>query len=282
MRLSIGTAQFGFKYGLNKRKIKSTEIQKIKKIIQKQDIDCLDTSINYGKSEHIIGNLRLKKKIITKITLPKNKIKNLNNWYKNTLNNSLRKLKVPSLYALLVHNTSDILSGNKEFLNLLLDSKKKKLIKKIGISVYEIKEVKKILKFWIPDIIQLPLNIIDQRFLKSNFLKELKKKRIEIHVRSCFLQGILLKSHLEIGNKKSKKIFKNFLRWCKKKKINQLTACLHFIKKIKQINSLVVGFENEAQLKEIIYIFNKKTINVPNKFTINEKKVIDPRKWNHK
>ena len=43
-----------------------------------------------------------------------------------------------------------------------------------------------------------------------------------------------------------------------------------------------MGFENEAQLKEIIYIFNKKTINVPNKFTINEKKVIDPRKWNHK
>ena len=156
------------------------------------------------------------------------------------------------------------------------------MIKKIGISVYEIKEVKKILKFWTPDIIQLPLNIFDQRFLKNNFLKDLKKKGIEIHVRSCFLQGILLKPHLQIGNKKSKKIFKNFLRWCEKKKINQITTCLHFIKKIKQINFLVVGFENEAQLKEIIYTFNKKTLNVPNKFANNEKRVIDPRKWNYK
>jgi hypothetical protein len=57
---------------------------------------------------------------------------------------------------------------------------------------------------------------------------------------------------------------------------------LHFIKKIKQINFLVVGFENEAQLKEIIYTFNKKTLNVPNKFANNEKRVIDPRKWNYK
>ena len=109
----------------------------------------------------------------------------------------------------------------------------------------------------------------------------MKKKKIEIYARSCFLQGILLKDTLCMGNDKSKKIFKKFLAWCKKNKIDQLTTCLHFIKKIKDINSLVVGFDNALQLKEIISAFNTKLIIVPNKFSNNEKKLIDPRKWSY-
>ena len=44
MYLTIGTAQFGVKYGLNQRKIKSTEISKIKNIIKKNKIKYFDTS----------------------------------------------------------------------------------------------------------------------------------------------------------------------------------------------------------------------------------------------
>jgi len=84
-----------------------------------------------------------------------------------------------------------------------------------------------------------------------------------------------------MGNNKSKKIFKNFFAWCKKNKIDQLTSCLHFIKKIKDINSLVIGFDDSFHLKEIISAFNTKLIMVPNKFSNNEKKLIDPRKWSY-
>jgi aryl-alcohol dehydrogenase-like predicted oxidoreductase len=281
MHLTIGTAQFGFKYGLDKIKISDKEILKIKKIISKNKIKYWDTAINYGRSEKILGNLKIEKKIITKITLPKKKVKNLEKWFENTLRKSLKRLKVKSLYGLLIHNTSDILFDNKKFLNLILEYKKKKLVSKIGISVYETQEIEKVLKFWKPDIIQIPVNIFDQRFIKNNFLKTLKKKKIEIYARSCFLLGILLKDTLCMGNDKSKKIFKKFLAWCKKNKIDQLTTCLHFIKKIKDINSLVVGFDNALQLKEIISAFNTKLIIVPNKFSNNEKKLIDPRKWSY-
>ena len=281
MYITIGTAQFGFKYGLDKIKINNKEILKIKKTISKNNIKYWDTAINYGRSEKILGNLKMKKKVITKITLPKKKVKNLRKWYENTLRKSLKRLKVKSLYGLLIHNTADIFFDNKKFLHLILESKKKKLVSKIGISVYETKEVEKILKFWQPDIIQLPINIFDQRFIKSNFLKKLKKKKIEIYARSCFLQGILLKDTLYMGSNKSKKIFKNFVAWCKKNKIDQLTSCLHFVKKFKDINSLVVGFNDSSQLKEIINAFNKKLIMVPNKFSNNERKIIDPRKWSY-
>ena len=281
MHLTIGTAQFGFKYGLDKIKISDKEILKIKKIISKNNIKYWDTAINYGRSEKILGNLKIEKKIITKISLPKKKVKNLKNWFSFTLKRSLKRVKVKSLHGLLIHSTSDILSSNKDFLNFIKESKKRKLVSKIGVSVYDITEVEKILKFWKPDIIQLPINIFDQRFLKNNLLKKIKNKRIEIYARSCFLQGILLKNQLRMGNNKSKKIFKNFVTWCVKNRTSQLTSCLHFIKRIKEIKSIVIGFDNASQLNEIINAFNKKAILVPNKFVNKEKRLIDPRKWSY-
>tara|TARA_B100000787_G_C16191309_1_gene297688 strand:+ start:449 stop:1297 length:849 start_codon:yes stop_codon:yes gene_type:complete len=281
MKLLIGTAQFGFKYGLNKKKIKKVEIKIIKKILKINSIKFFDTAMNYGESEKILGNLKIKKKVITKIKLPLKKPKDLKKWFESKVNNSLKKLKVKSLYGLLIHDTSDILGKNKEFLNIILDYQKKKLIMKVGISVYELKEIQKILKVWTPDIIQFPLNVFDQRFLKNNLLKKLKKLNIEIYARSCFLQGILLNSSLKIGSIKSKKLFKKFIGWCSLNKIDQITACLHFIKKNKYIDYLIIGFDNSIHLNQIINSFNRKLILVPNIFTCNEKKLIDPRKWSY-
>ena len=279
MILTISTAQFGLKYGLKKKKINNKEINKIKKIIEKNNINYLDTSTNYGDSEKRIGKLKIKnKKIITKILLPK-KILNIEKWYNDTIEKSLTDLKVKSLYGLLIHDTANILQKNKKLLKLIMDSKKKKLVSKIGISVYEIKEVEKILKFWKPDIIQFPVNIFDQRFLQKKYLKKIKKFKIELHARSCFLQGILLSSKLKIGNKKSKQLFYDFINWCKVNRNDQLTSCLHFIKQIKHIDSLVVGFDDANQLSEIISAYKKKTVKVPFKFSNNERKLIDPRKW---
>ena len=116
-------------------------------------------------------------------------------------------------------------------------------------------------------------------FWKKNFLKELKRLNIEIHARSCFLQGLLLETKLNKGNNSSKKLFTEFLRWCKYKKISQLTACLHFLKQIKDIKFIVVGFENSNHLKEIIKSYNKKLVNVPYYFSNSDKTLVDPRKW---
>lgn len=279
MKLAIGTAQFGFNYGLNKKKIKISEIKNIEKVLKKNSLKYFDTAINYGVSEKILGSLKIEKKIITKIKLPNNKPKNLKHWFEKKIKQSLKKLEVKTLYGLLIHDVTDILGKKNEFLGIILEAKKKKLISKVGISVYDTKEVDKILKTWKPDIIQFPSNIFDQRFLNIKLLKQLKKFNVEIYVRSCFLQGILLGKTLKRGGPKSQKLFLNFLSWCSFNKINQVTACLHFIKKYEYIDYLIVGFDNTSHLKEIINSFNKELIFVPNIFNNNEQKLIDPRKW---
>ncbi len=283
MKLAVGTVKFGTNYGLiNKKKIYLNEIKKISKFINSKinNINLIDTAFSYGKSHKIIGRTKLNKlKIVTKIRfLSKNKI----NYFNKNIDNLLKDLRVNQIYGLLFHDVKDAI--NKSYLKLLLDLKKKKIIKKIGVSIYSPNDLKIIFKLWKPDIVQVPFNIFDQRLVKSGYLDLLKKLKIEIHVRSCFLQGLL------VNYDRNKKKFKKFQKWsdlleswsgwCRNNNISKFEACLQFIKNYKKIDYLVVGFDNLKQLKEIIYTLDKKEIKITNKFYSSDLKLIDPRKWN--
>ena len=50
-------------------------------------------------------------------------------------------------------------------------------------------------------MIQVPFNILDRRLATKNYLNKIKKKKIQIHVRSIFLQGILLANIKKIPKK---------------------------------------------------------------------------------
>ena len=69
------------------------------------------------------------------------------------------------------------------------------MINNFGFSIYNSSELKYLNKIKNFDIIQLPGNIFDQSLLKNTNLKLLKKKGVEIHVRSVFLQGLIFLSH---------------------------------------------------------------------------------------
>ena len=54
------------------------------------------------------------------------------------------------------------------------------------------------------DVVQVPFNILDQRLNNNLFKKIISRKKIEVHVRSIFLQGILVDKKL-IPSKNKKK-----------------------------------------------------------------------------
>lgn len=284
MKLVIGSAQLGMRYGLfNNKKISFKEFKKIEKLVLKSKINFIDTATSYGESEKIIGNSKLKNlHIITKIKIPNKKNINIKNWLLKEISKSLSKLKIKKIYGVLIHNYKDLLGKHgKNYLFSLQELKKKKIIKKIGISIYEPQEIKKIWNFWKPDIIQVPFNIIDNRILNSGWINILKKFKVKIYARSIFLQGLLVNQDNSFKINKDYKILLNkYMNWCYKNNISLIHGCLHFVKQFKKIDYLVVGFNNYIQLKEIIDVFKKKQIIIPKKFSTNKKNLIDPRKWN--
>ena len=222
-KIILGSANFDQTYGIKRNFIKKDEIKKMLNYANKNKIKIIDTSPLYNKSEKIIGLLNNNRfRIISKIPQAPKKIekKNIYKWLKKTVMISLKNLKIKSFEYLLFHNSNSLLDKNAdEIYKSIIKIKNEGFTKKIGISIYDVNILKKILKKFRLDLIQVPFNILDQRLLKKNLLKTLKKKGIEIHVRSIFLQGILLLKHTQLPYKLKKfsKIWMIWERWLKKK-----------------------------------------------------------------
>ena len=64
-------------------------------------------------------------------------------------------------------------------------------IKKIGVSIYSKKEIDIVLKSKLkPEVVQLPINILDNRLYHYGCLERLVAEKVQIHARSIFLQGL--------------------------------------------------------------------------------------------
>ena len=285
MKIALGTANFGQKYGLAGKIIKSDK--KVKKIIQFANnlkIKFIDTSSNYGSSEALLGNNNLKNfKIITKLKISNDEKKsnNLENIVFNKVEESLFKLNIKKLYAILLHESNDLKSNKRhKLIKVLKKLKKRNLVSKIGISIYNPKELNFIWPFWKPDIVQCPFNILDRRIYESGWLKKLKKNKTEIHVRSIFLQGLLLQNEKSMPRKfkKWKNIFKKWNNYCKKENISKIQGCINFIKSFKKISFVIIGFEDIKQVKNIISYFENDRKSYTT-IACNDIRLIDPRLW---
>ena len=285
-KLIIGCAQFGSKYGItNTSKPNLKEQRKILNLAKKNKISFIDTSPAYGNSEENLGKIGVNNfNIISKINkLSKAQLKN-KHLQKDILDNiktSLKKLKIKKFYGLLLHNSLDLnCKRGFDIYSAMIEAKKQKLTKKIGVSIYDISLIEKILLKYNIDIIQVPFNIMDRRLLNKKILKHIKKKKIEIHIRSIFLQGLLLMKNVNIDNyfRKWKKLFLSWEKYLKVKKIDAKSVCINYALSIKEFDNVVIGVNNFDQLKEIL---NTKKINInpPKKIMSNSKLLINPYLW---
>lgn len=284
-KIILGTANLSNSYGLEKKKFESyTDLKKIFKNIKKNNKKVfIDTAQAYGESEKKLGKIFDKKKVeyITKIILKKNDI-DLNKLNQKILN-SLKNLRTDKIYCLLIHNTNFLRDDKtiNKIKNYLIKLKKEKVIKKYGVSIYDVKDLKRIYKKFDPEVVQLPLNIFDQNTTKRSWIKKMFDQKKEIHIRSVFLQGILLKKKNQLPKYfiKFKKHFEAWYNWLIKNNLSNLNACLKFIYNEKHISKIVVGVENYEQFKKIInFKKDKKKLSFKSLASKN-KKLIDPRKW---
>jgi len=279
-KIILGSAQFGNKYGItNLKKTKISEIRKIILYSKTKGIKFIDTAQDYGKSEKILGKMNIKNfKIITKIKFDKKK-QNI----EKLIFNSKKNLKKNKIYGVLFHSSKSLLGKyGIQLFDEIIKLKKRKLINKIGISIYSPNEFfelkKKGFKF---DIIQIPLSIFDKRFLKNDVLRKIKKTGSEIHARSIFLQGLLLQENKDIPSqfKKWEKSWNNWNYFILKNKFKKTNVCINFVLQNKYINKIIIGFSSLKDIKEIFRNFKKINIKKLNKNFTDDIRLIDPRLW---
>lgn len=291
-KIGLGTVQFGMDYGISNvlKQTSSAEVKQILDYASKHDLTVLDTAESYGDSETVIGESMLGNhhfRIVTKICpcdgnfITKDHAADAIAGF----HRSLIKLRQQSLYGLLVHNCDDLLKpGGELLLDVLKRQKAEGHVQKIGVSVYTGKQIDLVLRLFTPDIIQLPLNILDQRLIEQGWLSLLKTLGVEIHARSIFLQGLLLMD-LDLLNDYFNPIkghlseFQNTLNLLG---ITPLEAALDFALKQVDIDTVILGVAALSELKEICSVVNhKRDYNMDYaKWALYDTRFLDPSQWN--
>ena len=279
-KIVIGTANFGSNYGYKKNKIKHGEIKKIINYIKRIKYKFIDTANFYGSAQKILGkNIKFKVNYISKIKIKKQDITNTSHLVKK-VNLILNELKVKKIYALLIHNPQILkLDKKKKIYKSLIEMKKKGKIHKLGISIYNLEEINFALKKFKFNIIQLPINLFDRKFINNGILNRLKKHGYEIHARSIFLQGLLLDSNLHRKFTKWSEIFRFYKFWLKANNLKKLDVCWNYVKNIKEIDRIVIGLNNLKQLKQILNIKKDNLNEVPHFMRKEEINLINPTTW---
>jgi aryl-alcohol dehydrogenase-like predicted oxidoreductase len=285
-KIILGTAQFGANYGISNTSgnLLIDEATKIINHLRNANIQYIDTAINYSQSQLILSQIDLTDlKVISKIPSFDNINLSSKNKVINLIEESISRIGISNYHALLLHRPQQLLSEEKEKIVKLLDMiRKKNYATKLGISIYNPIHLNKLLELYPFDIVQAPLNILDNRILYNGYIELLKKKKIEFHARSIFLQGLLLLSNNSIPFKDDgfQEIFTIWHKWLKTNSLSPIEACIRFLYQIEEVDNIIIGVQSLKQLKEILKIKKNKISSLPNWPSRIDEKIINPSMWN--
>ena len=286
MRLAIGTAQFGLDYGVSNQsgQVSQNDVESILKVAQAAGIQALDTASDYGNSELSLGLAGVNSfEVITKFgSMPKNTT-DAKRWVFEKIESSISRLKVGSLHGCLMHHPSDLLGPHGDNIyGALLEKKAQGLIKNIGISIYSPTELDQLSHRFEFDIIQAPMNIFDRRLESSGWLSRLKKSDTQIHIRSVFLQGLLLMEAEERPEhfRHWAPLFDKYDSWLAGSSHSAIEACIGFIQQFESVADIIVGIASLSQLEGIIKAYsNNALLTVPSDMWSDDIELINPAKW---
>ena len=279
MKLALGTVQFGLDYGVTNHdgQVAIDEVKNILDYAKDKGIDTLDTASGYGNSEQVLGEVGVNNyRIITKTTPLKNGVDGVIKGF----HQSLDSLNVGQVDGLLIHNIDD--TKDKRFGKLfykLNELKEEGVIKKIGFSTYTPEQVDFLLENFDFDLIQVPFNVFDTRLVEGGQLKALKKKNIEIHARSVFLQGVLLSfDSLSDYFSTWDAQFEQYQGLVREKELSLLEYALNFALNTQELDKILVGVDSVNQLTDIVNAF-KSDVDLK-AFKIDDINLLNPNLWN--
>jgi len=259
-KIGLGTVQWGVNYGIANREgmPASKEVGRIMSAARAQGVTVVDTASLYGAAEEVLGQQELSEfRVVTKTPrysrdlITASDADDLVKVFKR----SLDRLRVPSVYGLLAHHANDLFSrGGENLIDAMWRLKRSGYVRRIGVSVYDGRQVDALLKRFTPDIVQLPVNVLDQRLICDGTLPKLQALGVEVHARSAFLQGLLLMPPNELPEyfMPWRKQLENWNAACVDQGILPLHAALSFVCDIAAVNCCVIGVQTKIQFDECV------------------------------
>jgi aryl-alcohol dehydrogenase-like predicted oxidoreductase len=259
IKLGLGTVQFGMNYGVSNElgQTPPDEAERILRTAAEAGVRVLDTAAQYGDSETVLGELLPERHpflVTTKFPKLSGSTAGMRE-LRSLLRDSLGKLRQSALYGVLFHSAADVLDADGPGrMAQALELKKEGLVRSIGVSVYAEDDVWRILDTYPIDLIQVPLNVFDQRLLRSGFLRRCKERGVEVHARSVFLQGLLLMnpSRLPDGLRPYAPLLARFQAAARQARTSPMAAALAFVHSVSEVDVIVCGVNHLRQFRQLL------------------------------
>lgn len=267
-RIMLGTAQLGLEYGIA-NKTGKPNLEKSFEIIDASvsgGITCLDTAADYGDSERVIGEyLRSRKEnkkklfIVTKFKFSEER-GNIEEIISKKVEQSCINLGVDSLDLLLLHDAREYSINPVQIDKTLEKLINKGMIKRVGASTYDYKDIETMVNNDLYEAFQMPMNMMDHRLNNEKIVSKLEKKLI--FTRSVYFQGLFFKKPTELtGNLEvTREYVKTIQDIAKEMNISVAKLAMGYVNSLPYVDSLVIGAETSKQVIENIALVNNSYI----------------------
>jgi aryl-alcohol dehydrogenase-like predicted oxidoreductase len=284
-RIALGTAQFGLRYGIANEagQVDADQAQAMLDFARSAGIDTLDTAVVYGSAETLLGAIGVSDfRVITKVPALTTAVTHAGEWMLEQVTASLARLKVDHLHALMLHHADD-LSGPRgaEVCDALVAIKRLGLVRKIGVSIYRPEQLEAVVSRLPIDMIQAPLNVFDNRLARSGWLDRLAGLGTEIHVRSVFLQGLLLMPLTRLPPRFApwRPLLQGWHDWLAATHRMPTAVCIGHALYRPAIGRAVVGCDSLAQLRQVVEVAARPLEAAPVAFESDDERLINPALW---
>lgn len=291
--LILGTAQFGMDYGVTNSfgKISDKGLEDIMSIAHSNNVRTLDMASTYGDAEVRMGkflrdhSLTGDFKFVTKVFVNSNDQDSLSSLTQQ-LESTLEKMNGVFCDGIMFHSSAQIMHSNGlELYSHFNEFAKSCGISKVGCSFYDLNDFVLLHGQLCFDLIQVPFNIFNQSFFSDSSVWGNNKP--EIHLRSVFLQGILLKTLNQLPKyfQNWEQEFRRYEDLVASSSLNKIAFNLSVAASLKEADKLVIGITSSEELTEIITCFNSiinNTTLIPKDLACEDQNLTNPSLWDLK
>jgi aryl-alcohol dehydrogenase-like predicted oxidoreductase len=293
-RIGLGTVQWGMPYGIANKTGVATQEEVSAMLAQAREagVQVLDTASAYGDAERVLGEHSAQAngfQIVTKTRqlsrtgmTPSESADAVEEAFKV----SISRIGGAPVYGLLVHQTEDLLGPAGDALWARLQRLRSAgLAAKIGCSAYRPEQLSQLLDRYELELVQLPYNIYDQRFVTSGVATRLKTLGIEVHVRSVFLQGVLLMAPDRLPGRLASLYDHHAALYSKIAEfgLSPIQAAMCFCLASPAVDKVIVGCERVTQFLDILLAAQttipRNFLAAMAPFAIYEENLINPGRW---
>ncbi len=291
MTLILGTVQFGLDYGVSNTSGQPSEDTVFDTLDTAfaRGITTLDSAQGYGEANALVAAYHKDRgqrfQVINKILrhpVSQGGVTDI----VSGLRQELDLMQLPSFECLMFHYAPSV-DGSvpDDFFDTL---KAEGIAKASGLSIERPDDYYALSDRFDFDVVQLPLNVMNQNFMPQSFLEDLKARGVTVHARSAFLQGVVLTQAKDVPAYLHKLYdgLAAFQHDMQAQDLSYLEGALAFLRHNSCVDSVVFGAQDAAQLSGVVGAYDKVTTMSDGgeidwlRYACADEDTVKPSRWN--